>query len=487
MTTGNLVRSAAVAGFVAALAVGGTGAWMLWSSRSDAAAGPETAGVPPIPATNAGARLPGFSWIVQKYGPAVVNISVTEDVKPEAAPQMPQLSPDDPFYDFFKRFGQTVPRQPMPMRGQGSGFIISPDGRILTNAHVVDGAKEVDVRLTDRREFQAKVLGADAYSDVAVIKIDTHDLPTVKLGNPADTQVGDWVVAIGSPFGFENTVTAGIVSAKGRSLPGEAYVPFIQTDAAVNPGNSGGPLFNMRGEVIGINSQIFSRTGGYQGLSFATPIDVAAKVEKQLAAHGKVTRGRLGVTIQEVDQSLAESFGLSEPEGALVSSVEKGSPADKAGIEPGDVILKMDGTPIVESSDLPALVGDAKPGSTARLEIVRKGTHKDLDVTLGRMKDIKLAGNANSQAEKGRLGLAVRPLDAEERQQAGVEDGLLVEGVAGPAARAGIQPGDVILQVNGTPIRSVEQLRELTQKSGKHMAILVQREDARIFVPVDLG
>jgi serine protease Do len=375
----------------------------------------------------------------------------------------------------------------MPVRGQGSGFIISPDGRILTNAHVVDGAKEVDVKLTDRREFQAKVLGIDPYSDVALIKIEAHDLPTVKLGNPSETQVGDWVVAIGSPFGFENTVTAGIVSAKGRSLPGEAYVPFIQTDVAVNPGNSGGPLFNLQGEVIGINSQIFSRTGGYQGLSFATPIDVAAKVEQQLVAHGKVTRGRLGVSIQEVDQSLAESFGLPKPEGALVSSVEKGSPADRAGIEPGDVILKMDGKSIVESADLPALVGDAKPGSKASLEIVRKGAHKDVEVTLGRMKDVKLAGNANTQAEKGRLGLAVRPLDADERQQAGVENGLMVEGVAGPAARAGIQPGDVILQVNGTPIRSVEQLRELTQKSGKHMAVLVQREDARIFVPVDLG
>jgi serine protease Do len=433
---------------------------------------------------SADARLPSFSWIVQKYGPAVVNISVIEEVKGDT---VPPLSLGDPADEFFKRFSQAVPRAPTPMRGQGSGFIISPDGRILTNAHVVDGAKEVDVKLTDRREFKAKVVGMDPYSDVAVIQIDARDLPTVKLGDPSQTQVGEWVVAIGSPFGFENTVTAGIVSAKGRSLPGEAYVPFIQTDVAVNPGSSGGPLFNMQGEVIGINSQIFSRTGGYQGLSFATPIDVAAKVEQQLVAHGKVTRARLGLTVQQVDQSLAESFGLRKPEGALVSSVQKGGPADRAGIEPGDVIVQMDGKSIVESSDLLALMGDAKPGSTASLEIVRKGAHQDVHVTLGRMKEPQVASNANSQAEKGRLGLAVRPLDPDERQQAGVENGLLVEGVAGAAARAGIQPGDVILQVNGTPIRSVEQLRELTRTSGKHVAVLVQREDARVFVSVDLG
>jgi serine protease Do len=373
------------------------------------------------------------------------------------------------------------------VRGQGSGFIVSRDGVILTNAHVVDGAREVDVKLTDKREFRAKVLGVDTYSDVAVIKIDAADLLTVKLGDPGATKAGDWVVAIGSPFGFENTVTAGIVSAKQRSLPDETYVPFIQTDVAVNPGNSGGPLFNLQGEVIGINSQIFSRTGGYQGLSFAIPIDVAAKVEQQMVEHGKVTRGRIGVSVQEVNQSLADSFGLSKPEGALVSAVEKGSPADKAGIEPGDVIVKMNGTPIVESSDLPTLVADARPASRARLEIVRKGHTKDVEVTIGTLKEAKIAGNAGGQAEKGGLGLAVRPLDPEEQQQVGVQGGLLVEDVAGPAAQAGIQPGDVILQVNGTPVHSVEQLRSLAARSGKHLALLVQREDARIFVPVDIG
>ncbi len=483
-----LVRVLVAAGLVAVLGAGFATSGLSLSSGQRGALAPAAASGAVAPAAAAGAQLPGFNWIVEKYGPAVVNISVTQEVKTEAAPQLPQLDPNDPFYEFFKRFGQAIPRQPMPMRGEGSGFIVSPEGMILTNAHVVDGAQEVDVKLTDKREFRAKVLGVDPYSDVAVIKIEAHGLPTVRVGNPADTKVGDWVLAIGSPFGFENTVTAGIVSAKGRSLPGEAYVPFIQTDVAVNPGNSGGPLFNLQGEVIGINSQIYSGTGGYQGLSFAIPIDVAAKVQQQLVEHGKVTRGRIGVSIQEVNQSLADSFGLSKPEGALVSAVEKGSPADNAGIEPGDVIVKMDGKPIVDSSDLPALVADSKPGGTAKLEIVRRGLHKELQVAVGTLKETRVASSATGQAETGRLGLAVRPLDPEEQQQAGVEEGgLLVESVAGPAARAGIQPGDVILQVNGTPIRSVEQLRELTAKSGKHIAVLVQREDARLFLPLDLG
>jgi serine protease Do len=429
----------------------------------------------------AGAQLPGFSGIVENYGPVVVNISVTGEIRADAPPQ---LDPNDPFYEFFKRFGPAIPRQ--PMRGQGSGFIVGSDGIILTNAHVVDGAQEVDVKLTDRREFRAKVLGVDPHTDVAVIKIDAHDLPTVKLGDPAATKVGDWVLAIGSPFGFENTVTAGIVSAKGRSLPDETYVPFIQTDVAVNPGNSGGPLFNLQGEVIGINSQIYSGTGGYQGLSFAIPIDVATKVQRQLAEHGTVTRGRIGVSVQDVNQSLANSFGLARPEGALVNSVEKGGPADKAGLQPGDVILKLNEHAIATSADLPALVADLKPGSTARLEVLRNGARRELQITVGRLKEPRVASSANA-AEKGRLGLAVRPLEPEEQQQAGVEGGLLVEGVAGPAARAGIQPGDVILQVNGTPIRSVEQLRALSAKSGKHLAVLVQREDARLFLALDLG
>ncbi len=358
---------------------------------------------------------------------------------------------------------------------------------ILTNAHVVDGAKEVDVKLTDKREFKAKVLGVDKQTDVAVLKIEAHDLPVVKLGDPKESNVGDWVLAIGSPFGFENTVTAGIISAKARALPEETYVPFIQTDVAVNPGNSGGPLFNMKGEVIGINSQIFSRTGGYQGLSFSIPIDVAVKVQDQLVQYGKVTRGRIGVVIQGVNQALADSFGLKEPAGALVSQVEKGGPADKAGIQAGDIIAKVNGKPVKDSSELPAVIGDVKPGGSVRLEIVRKGTTQNIEVTVGAMKDAKVAAKSSGQAEQGKLGLAVRPLAPEEQKQAGVEGGLVVEEVAGPAARAGIQPGDVILSLNGTPVKDAEHLRELVSKSGKHVALLVQREEARIFVPVDLG
>jgi serine protease Do len=436
------------------------------------------------------ATLPSFSTIAKQYGPAVVNISVTADARVAAAPNMPQLDPSDPFYDFFKRFNGPTPQMPqgeMPTHGQGSGFIVNKDGLILTNAHVVDGAKEVDVKLTDKREFKAKVLGVDPQTDVAVLKIEAHDLPVVTLGDPQQSSVGDWVLAIGSPFGFENTVTAGIISAKARALPDESYVPFIQTDVAVNPGNSGGPLFNMKGEVIGINSQIFSRTGGYQGLSFSIPIDVAVKAQDQLVQHGKVTRGRIGVTIQGVNQALADSFGLKEPAGALVSQVEKGSSADKAGIEPGDVIVKVNGKAVQDSSELPAQIADLKPGASASLEIIRKGTTKNVEVMIGTLKDNKVAAKSTGQAEKGRLGVAVRPLAPEEQKQAGVQGGLVVEEVAGAAARAGIQAGDVILSLNGTPIRDAEQLRELVSKSSKHVALLVQREEARIFIPVDLG
>ena len=481
-----LVRGLVAAGIVTAALAG-------YSQLGLSLPGTAQANPAPAVATSGPAAtitLPSFSTIAKQYGPAVVNISVTGDAKVAAAPNMPQLDPNDPFYDFFKRFNGPMPQMPqgeMPTHGQGSGFIVDKDGVILTNAHVVDGAKEVDVKLTDKREFRAKVLGTDRQTDVAVLKIEAHDLPVVKLGDPREASVGDWVLAIGSPFGFENTVTAGIISAKGRALPDETYVPFIQTDVAVNPGNSGGPLFNMKGEVIGINSQIFSRTGGYQGLSFAIPIDVAAKVQDQLVQYGKVTRGRIGVVIQGVNQALADSFGLKEPAGALVSQVEKGSPADKAGVQPGDVIAKVNGTAVKDSSELPSLIGDVKPGSSARLEIVRKGSTQDVEVTIGTMKDNKVAAKSTGQAEKGKLGLAIRPLTPEEQKQAGIEGGLVVEEVAGPAARAGIQPGDVILSFNGTPVKDAEQLRELVSKSSKHIALLVQREAARIFVPVDLG
>jgi len=404
---------------------------------------------------------------------------------------MPQLDPDDPFYEFFKRFQGPMPRQmprgAVPQHALGSGFIISADGTILTNAHVVAGAKEVTVKLTDRREFKAKIIGVDRATDVAVIKIDAKDLPTVVIGNPDEVKPGQWVLAIGSPFGMENTVTSGIISAKYRALPDENYVPFIQTDVAVNPGNSGGPLLNTKGEVIGMNSQIYSHTGSYEGLSFAIPIDVAMKVKDQLAKYGKVERGRIGVTIQSLNQDLAKSFGLATPDGALISGVEKDSPAAKAGLKVGDVILKFNGQPIAESTQLPSRVADVKPGSSVKLEIWRKGGTEEVTVTLGAVKDGQLASNERGAKPQGKLGVAVRPLTPDEREQSGMTEGLLVENADGPAARAGIQAGDVLLSLNGTALNSAEQLRSLVSKSGKNIALLVQRGEARMFIPVEVG
>src|SRR4051812_10652061 len=326
-------------------------------------------------------ELPDFTRLVEEQGNAVVNISTTQAVRRAGAlPQVPGIE-DEEVLEFFRRF---IPRQPGPgqpapgpaprpeNRSLGSGFIITTDGYVLTNAHVVEGADEITVRFTDKREFKAKVIGADKRTDIALIKVDATGLPAVRFGDPTKLKVGEWVVAIGSPFGFENTVTAGIVSAKGRSLPQENFVPFIQTDVAINPGNSGGPLFNMRGEVIGINSQIYSRTGGFMGLSFAIPADVALDVQKQLKEKGRVARGRIGVQIQEVTRDLATSFGLDRARGALVNSVEKGSPADKAGVEATDIILSFDGKPVESSSDLPRLVGATRPGQQASLEVWRK-------------------------------------------------------------------------------------------------------------------
>lgn len=429
--------------------------------------------------------LPDMRGIVAANAPAVVNISVSGTRKTAAG--IPQLDPDDPLYQFFRRFGGQVPQGKTPVQGMGSGFIVSADGTILTNAHVVEDADEVTVKLNDKREFKAKVLGADKASDVAVLKIDAKDLPFVRVGTSAPTKVGEWVLAIGSPFGFESSASAGIVSAKSRSLPDGSYVPFIQTDVAVNPGNSGGPLFNMNGEVIGINSQIYSRSGGYQGLSFAIPIEVAMNVERQIVTTGKVQRGKLGISIQEVNQALADTFGLAKPAGGLVSSVEKGGPAARAGIEPGDVIIGIDGQAVNSAGDLPAAVALKKPGESTRLQIWRKGKAQDIEIKVGSFGEEKVAAAEAPSIDKGRLGVAVRPLTPDEKRQAGVTAGLVVEQAGGSAAKAGIQPGDIILSVNGQSVGSVDQLRTAIASVGKKAAILVERGESRIFVPVDLG
>jgi serine protease Do len=374
------------------------------------------------------------------------------------------------------------------MRGQGSGFIISADGLILTNAHVVADAKEVMVKLTDRREFAAKVLGSDARTDVAVLRIEAKNLPTVPLGNSRDLRVGEWVLAIGSPYGFDNSVTAGVVSAKGRSLPDDSYVPFIQTDVAVNPGNSGGPLFNTRGEVVGINSQIYSRSGGYQGLSFAIPIELASRIKDQIMATGQASHARLGVAIQEVNQTLADSFHLDKPEGALVSSVEPGGPAEHAGLHSGDVILSVNGQAIVAAADLPTYIGAATPGDKVELAVWRQGKRESFTAKLANASDkSEKQAKADDGVGQGKLGLVLRPLQAQEKREASVTQGLWVEGVAGPAAAAGVQPGDLLLAVNGTPISSVEQVRAMVAKASKSIALLIQRDGSQIFVPVRVG
>jgi serine protease Do len=445
-----------------------------------------------VPAAAGQSGLPDFTALVEKYGAAVVNISVKGTVKTSAEVQMPSipgfpgLGPDDPMQQFFRGF-PGHPHGSMPMRGEGSGFIVASNGIILTNAHVVANAQKVTVKLKDRREFEAKVLGQDEASDVAVVKIDAKNLPTVRFGDPHNVKVGQWVVAIGAPFGFDNSVTAGIVSALGRSLPDDSYVPFIQTDVAVNPGNSGGPLFNLNGEVIGINSQIYSRSGGYEGISFAIPIDVAMNVSRQLQASGHVTRGRLGVGIQDVDQALAQSFGLDVPRGALVSKVESGGPADKAGLKAGDVILAFGDQPIETAGQLPSIVAAVTPGKEVELKVWRDHATRDISVKIGVAPKEESVADNNEQPDAGRLGLSVRPLSPEERREAKVGAGLVVEDVDGAAAEAGIRPGDIVLSANGKQTGSVADLRKVVSGSKDHVALLVQRGDSRIFVPVELG
>jgi serine protease Do len=444
---------------------------------------------PAVAQPSAAARygLPDFTELVDHYGGAVVNVSVKGTVKTSSQmPSLPGFGPDDPFQQFFHGLPGN-PHGSMPMRGEGSGFIVGSNGIILTNAHVVANAQKVTVKLKDRREFEAKVLGQDEASDVAVLKIDAKGLPIVRFGDPRAVKVGQWVVAIGAPFGFDNSVTAGIVSAMGRNLPDDSYVPFIQTDVAINPGNSGGPLFNLDGEVIGINSQIYSHSGAYEGVSFAIPIDVAMNVSRQLQANGHVTRGRLGVGIQDVDQALAESFGLDAPRGALVSNVESGGPAEKAGLKAGDVILSFGDQPIETAGQLPAIVAAAAPGQPVEIKVWRDRSAREISVKLGEAtKDSAVADN-DGQPESGRLGLMVRPLSPEERRESGVSEGLVVEGVDGAAEEAGIRPGDIVLAANGAQTRSVGDLRNAVNGSKDHVALLVQRGDSRIFVPVELG
>ncbi len=480
MKTSQMKPSRLVMALLAAGAIGGAGATAVIGGVSMAAGAPAASA--PFQAASQ-STPPNFAQITRDYGPAVVNISVSGTRKVSA-------DDGDPFAQFFGQFpggrGQ-MPSREVPMRGEGSGFIVNSDGIILTNAHVVQDAKEVTVKLTDRREFKAKVLGSDPQTDVAVIKIDAKNLPTVKVGDVGQLQVGEWVLAIGSPYGLENTATAGIVSAKGRSLPDDTSVPFIQTDVAVNPGNSGGPLFNDRGEVVGINSQIYSRTGGFQGLSFSIPIDVAYKIKDQILEHGKVQHARLGVTVQEVNQDLADSFKLDSPSGALVSSVEKGSAAAKAGLQPGDVVRQIDGKTIVSSGDLASTITLASPGEKIKLEIWRNGAHKELVATLGGIPADKAQASAGDQeVQRGQLGLALRPLSPQEQQAAGAE-GLLIERSAGPAAKAGIEPGDVLLSLNGVPVHNIGQVKEALSKAGKTVALLVQRGEDKIFVPVQIG
>ena len=463
------------------------------AAMSTVAAAPAPAPVPALTPNRYG--LPDFATLAEQVGGAVVNISVVQQVSRGES----GLSPDDPFYDFLRRFG--IPHPGMPggprgggqiARGIGSGFIVSPDGYILTNAHVVEDASEVTVRLTDKREFKAKVVGFDKRTDVGLIKVEASGLPVVRIGDADQARVGEWVVAVGSPFGFDSSVTAGIISAKARRLPDETYVPFIQTDVAINPGNSGGPLFNLAGEVIGVNSQIYSRSGGFMGISFAIPIDVAMRIKEQLQRHGKVERGRLGVAIQGMDRELAQTFGLEEPAGALVASVEPGSPADKAGVKAGDVVLGVNGAKVADSADLPRIIGDMRPGSAARLQIWRDRKSRDINVTLGSLQAQETASTSRPSSPRperqntGKLGLSGRSLTPQEAKQLGVAGGLLVEEASGPAARAGIQGGDVILAVNNQPVTSVEQFRSLLEQAGERYALLVQRGSGRIYIPIKL-
>ncbi len=424
------------------------------------------------------AQLPDFTPLVDQASPAVVNISTKQNRPARGQMQMPDLEDiPPPFREFFRRGFPPGQEQPREAQSLGSGFIISEDGYVLTNNHVIADADEIMVRLPDRSELQAKLIGADPRTDVALLKINADDLPTVKLGKSDSLKAGEWVVAIGSPFGFDHTVTAGVVSATGRSLPGESYVPFIQTDVAINPGNSGGPLFNLEGEVVGINSQIFTRSGGFMGLSFAIPIDVAMDVANQLRDSGKVSRGWLGVSIQEVNKDLADSFGLDRPAGALVAQVMDGSPAAKGGLQVGDVIVSMNGKPIIMSADLPHLVGSLKPGTEATFQVVRNGERKKLDIEIGALPDDDSLASAGEPGEgaaasNNRLGVAVAELSDEQKRGMEIDSGVVIRELqSGPAAMIGLRPGDVITHLNNQAIDSVKTFNDVVAQLPKNRSV----------------
>jgi serine protease Do len=444
--------------------------------------------------------LPEFTALVETYGPAVVNISTKQSQSRSASPHrfaVPDLPEDSPLNEFFRRFfGEEgeLPEDEIQARSLGSGFFVTADGYVLTNAHVVEGADEIIVRTSGRQEFLATVVGVDKRSDIALLKVEAQDLPVVKIGSAKDLKVGEWVLAIGSPFGFEHSATAGIVSAKGRSLPSENYIPFIQTDVAINPGNSGGPLFNLDGQVVGVNSQIYSRTGGFMGLSFAIPIDVVMDVVEQLRTKGRVTRGWLGVLIQDVTRELAETFGMTQPAGALVAQVLDDSPAEKAGLKAGDVILEFNGSPVPSSGALPPMVGSSPVGEPARVEVLRRGTRQVIELVIEELpeeSELVTATGQNDRAKANRIGVVVEDLTAEERERLGIESGgVLVERVeSGPAERAGILVGDIILTLDNNDVLNAEQFRETLEaiESGRSVAVLIQRGDGRIFVPLRIA
>jgi serine protease Do len=454
-------------------------------------------GLPLAGAQTSAPQLPDFTTLVERASPAVVNIRTVARIGDQAMQQFPDLDESDPFYEFFRRFfPQPGPQQPRPPRaprgereiprGVGSGFIISSDGYVMTNHHVVDGADEIIVTLPDKREFKAKLIGSDRRTDVALVKIDATGLPTLPIGDPAKLKVGEWVIAIGSPFNLDNTVTAGIVSAKGRDT-GD-YLPFIQTDVAVNPGNSGGPLINMRGEVVGINSQIFTTSGAYAGISFAIPIDEAMRVQEQLRATGRVIRGRIGVGIDSVSKELAETLGLPKQQGALVTQVERDSPAEKAGVEAGDVILRFDGRTIERATDLPRIVGGTKPGSKVTMTVWRKGAQRDLQVTVGELPADRPVARRGGAPQRGGganvFGLVVSDVPAERLKELRLRGAVQVESVDGAAARAGLRPGDLIVAVNNVEVHNARQFNELVAKLDpkRNVALLVRRGDQSTFV-----